>query len=72
MATSWIQISPLNCLGYAKNKNARAVSATFKMFMPVPPKTSLATTTAKATAKATIQRGTSTGMMSGINMPDTR
>ena len=40
--------------------------------MPVPPKTSLAMSTAKAVATATIHSGTSTGMMSGMSMPLTR
>jgi hypothetical protein len=37
--------------GYAKNRNARAVKAGFKIFMPVPPKTSLPIITAKAVAQ---------------------
>ncbi len=59
-------------VGYAKNKNARVTRATLKIFMPVPPKTSLAKITAKAVATAIIQRGVSTGTIKGINIPVTK
>ena len=48
------------------------MSATLKMFMPVPPNTSLAKMTANAVATATIHSGVSTGTMSGMRKPVTR
>ena len=59
-------------VGYAKNKNALAVRATFKIFIPVPPKTSLPITTAKMVAAATIHNGTSAGIIKGISIPETK
>ena len=58
--------------GHSINEGYLVSGMLIPLIMPVPPKTSLATTTAKATAKATIQSGTSTGMIKGISMPDTR
>ena len=65
-------LSPDILVGYAKNINALAVKAGFRIFIPVPPKTSLPTTTAKITDNANIQRGTSIGIVSGINIPETK
>ena len=59
-------------VGYAKNAKALAVSAGFKIFIPVPPKASLPISTANATETATIQRGMSTGIIIGINNPVTK
>ncbi len=65
-------VSPDILLGYEKNRNARVRSAGFQMFIPVPPKTSFPMITAKATAIASIHRGTSTGTIRGMSIPDTR
>ena len=46
--------------------------AGFHIFIPVPPNISFAKMTAKAVATASIQRGTSTGTMSGRMKPVTR
>ena len=46
--------------------------AGFKIFIPVPPKTSLPITTAKTTETASIHKGTSTGIIRGISIPETR
>ncbi len=64
--------SPDICGVKAKNTNARAVSAGLKIFIPVPPNTSLPNITAKATPKATIHSGVLTGIIIGINRPVTR
>ena len=56
----------------AKNRKALAVRAGFKIFIPVPPKTSLPITTAKTTETASIHNGTSTGIIRGISIPETR
>ena len=58
--------------GYAKKRNALVDNATLKMFIPVPPKTSLTKITEKAVATAIIQIGVSTGQIIGIRIPDTR
>jgi len=58
--------------GKQKTKKALAVSAGFKIFIPVPPNTSLPITTANTTDIASIQRGTSTGIIRGINIPETK
>ena len=42
------------------------------MFIPVPPKISLARITLKATAMASIHRGVVTGTIMGMMIPDTR
>lgn len=65
-------LSPEICDGYAKKTNALDSSAGFQMFIPVPPNTSFPTITANATDSARIQSGTSTGIISGISIPDTR
>ena len=64
--------SPDIFVGYEKKRNARVMSATLKMFIPVPPKISLPITTAKATATASAHSGQPTGMMRGMMIPDTR
>ena len=64
--------SPLMREGYPKKSTARVMSAPLKMFLPVPPNTSLAKMTAKAVATATIHSGVLMGTMSGIKMPVTR
>ena len=48
------------------------VSAGFKIFIPVPPKTSFPITTPNTTETANIHRGKSTGTISGTNIPVTR
>ena len=48
------------------------VSAGFKIFIPVPPNTSLPMITPKATATASIQSGISTGTIRGTNIPVTK
>jgi Na+-transporting NADH:ubiquinone oxidoreductase subunit B len=48
------------------------VKAGFNTFIPVPPKTSLPITTAKTTETANIHNGTSTGIIRGINIPETK
>ena len=65
-------LSPLKCAGYAKNANALAVSAGFKIFIPVPPNTSLPITTANITDTANIHNGIEIGIIIGINNPVTR
>ena len=64
--------SPDIFVGYAKNRNARVINATLKMFIPVPPNTSLAKITENAVATARIQSGQSTGTIIGIKIPETR
>jgi hypothetical protein len=56
----------------AKNRNALAVSAGFKIFIPVPQKLLLPIITANIVATASIHKGTSMGIISGINMPETK
>ena len=51
---------------------ARAASAGLMKFMPVPPKTSLATTTPKLMPSAASHRGSVGGQMSGKSMPVTK
>ncbi len=58
--------------GYAKNRNARAKSAGFTIFIPVPPNASFPIKTANAVATPSIQRGISTGTIRGISMPVTK
>ena len=65
-------LSPDISDGYAKNRKALAVSAGLRIFIPVPPNTSLPIITAKAVATATIQSGISGGRMSGIIIPVTK
>ena len=48
------------------------VKAGFRIFIPVPPKTSLPITTPKTTDTASIQRGKSTGTIRGTSIPVTR
>lgn len=64
--------SPDILVGYAKNRNARVINATLKMFIPVPPNTSLAKITENAVATARIHNGQSTGTIIGIRIPETR
>ena len=59
-------------VGKAKNKNARVINATLKMFIPVPPNTSFAKITENAVATARIHSGQSTGTIIGIRIPETR
>ena len=66
------QASPLITVGYEKNKNARVIKATLKIFIPVPPKISLAKITAKAQAMAKTQSGQPTGTIRGTIIPVTR
>ena len=49
-----------------------AVNAGFKIFIPVPPKTSLPITTPKITATVSIHNGISTGTINGTNIPVTK
>ena len=56
----------------AKNRNARTIIAGLKMFMPVPPNTSLPSTTAKATPMASCHSGIEAGTIRAISMPLTR
>ena len=65
-------LSPDIQVGYAKNRNALMVNAGFKIFIPVPPKTSLPITTPKITATVSIQSGISIGTINGTNIPVTR
>ena len=65
-------MSPEICEGYAKKTKARASSAGFQIFIPVPPNTSFPIITANATPTARIQRGTSTGIIIGMSIPETR
>ena len=58
--------------GYAKKAKALAVNAGFKIFIPVPPKTSFPIKTAKMVEIATIHRGMSIGMVIGIKSPETK
>ena len=48
------------------------VRAGFKIFIPVPPKTSLPMTTPKITATANIHSGVSIGTINGTNIPVTK
>ncbi len=64
--------SPLMLAGYAKNRKARATSATLSTLYPVPPNTSFTKTTEKATATAIIHSGVSAGHIMGTRMPVTR
>ena len=48
------------------------VKAGFKIFIPVPPKTSLPMITPNTTATANIQSGVSTGTIKGTNIPVTK
>ena len=48
------------------------VNAGFRMFIPVPPKTSLPITTPKITATANIHNGISTGTINGTSIPVTK
>ena len=48
------------------------VKAGFKIFIPVPPNTSLPITTPKTTATDNIHNGVSTGTINGTNIPVTK
>ena len=61
--------SPEILAGYVKNTKARAVSAGFKMFIPVPPNTSLPMTTPKVIPSATCHKGIVAGSVSGKEHP---
>ena len=65
-------LSPEMSGAYAKKRKIRAVRAGLRMFIPVPPKISLPTTTPKAMPRATCQSGMSGGSVSGKSSEVTR
>ena len=72
LASETHTLSPDIKVGYAKNAKALAVRAGLSIFIPVPPKASLAINTAKTTEIANIHNGISIGIIIGIRRPVTR
>lgn len=70
--TNLVHTSPDIRVGYAKNRNARAVSAGLRKFLPVPPNTSLPIITPKVIPTAACQRGIVGGRVNGNSNPVTK